>query len=155
MGKTNIKTVTTPVFAPLLLAFLFFSCSRKDHLPHWIGGRWVTSLDNELIHENWTVHNGHLSGQNYMVYENRFQREKLRIFEHENLLCYQIVIDKDTLLFTCDNYIDADTLTFVNNQNSFPKRINYARGNGSQMSVWIGNAKNDPHGIFFTFKKVK
>lgn len=155
MGKTNIKIVATLACSCILITFLLCSCSKRNNLPHWIGGNWVTSLDDELIHENWTIHNDHMSGQNFMVYEGRFQQEKLRIFERDNLLYYQIVIDKDTLLFTCSDYTDADTLTFVNNQNSFPKRINYARGNGSEMSVWIGNTKNDPHGIFFTFKKVK
>lgn len=155
MGKTNIKTVTTSPYVFFLISVLFFSCSRSTNLPHWMEGKWVTSLDNELIHENWTVHHNYISGENYMFYENRFQRERLRIFERNQVLYYRIVIEKDTLLFTCDHYLDTDTLTFVNNQNSFPKRINYARGNGNEMSVWIGNSSKDPNSIFFTFKKVK
>ena len=90
-----------------------------------------------------------------MHYENKFQKEFLRIFEKNNVLYYQIVIEKDTLVFKCKNYLNADTLTFVNNGNPFPKRINYVRPIANKMSVWIENVKNDPNGIFFTFKKVK
>ena len=90
-----------------------------------------------------------------MHYENKFQKEKLRIFEKDNVLNYQIIIEKDTLVFQCENYQNEDTLTFVNNQNPFPKRINYAKPRANEMSVWIENVKNDPNGIFFTFKKVK
>ena len=90
-----------------------------------------------------------------MHYENKFQKEFLRIFEKNHILYYEIVIEKDTLVFKCKNYEEADTLTFVNNQNPFPKRINYAKPRGNKMSVWIENVKNDPNGIQFTFKKVK
>lgn len=90
-----------------------------------------------------------------MHYEDKFQKEFLRIFEKNQVLYYEIVIEKDTLVFKCKNYKEADTLTFVNNQNPFPKRINYAKPKGNEMSVWIENVKNDPNGILFTFKKVK
>ncbi len=90
-----------------------------------------------------------------MRYENKFQKEFLRIFEKNNALYYQIVIEQDTLVFKCKNYLNADTLTFVNNQNPFPKRINYVRPVANKMTVWIENVKNDPNRIFFTFKKVK
>lgn len=90
-----------------------------------------------------------------MFYENKFQKERLCIFEQDQVLHYRIIIEKDTLLFTCKQYLDTDTLTFVNNQNPFPKRIVYARPKANKMRVWVENAKNDPNGISFTFKKVK
>lgn len=90
-----------------------------------------------------------------MRYENKFQKESLRIFEQNNVLHYQIIIKQDTLVFKCKNYLDQDTLTFVNNQNPFPKRINYVRPVANKMAVWIENVKNDPNRISFTFKKVK
>ena len=131
------------------------SCSHGNNLPQWIHGRWITSLDNETIHENWKLEKSCISGENYMNYENKFQKEFLRIFEKNNVLHYEIVLKKDTLVFKCENYRDKDTLTFVNNRNPFPKRINYVRPKGGKMSVWIENVKNDPNGILFTFKKVK
>ncbi|WP_343633445.1 DUF6265 family protein [Fluviicola sp.] len=134
---------------------MLHSCSDRSNLPEWIHGNWITSLDNETIHENWKVQRKCISGENYMHYENKFQKEFLRIFEKNNTLHYQIVIEKDTLVFTCKDYRDADTLTFVNNRNPFPKRINYVRPVANKMSVWIENVKNDPNGIFFTFKKMK
>lgn len=155
MGKTNIKTLTTFAQPILLTLFVLQSCSHKNQLPDWIHGNWITSLDNQTIHENWKLQNNCLSGVNYMHYENKFQKEQLRIFEKDNSLYYQIVIEKDTLIFKCSNYQDTDTLTFVNPQNPFPKRINYVRPKANKMSVWIENVKNDPNGIFFTFKKVK
>lgn len=154
MGKTNLNTITSLTFI-LLTLLVLHSCSNGNNLPKWIHGNWVTSLDDEIIHENWKLEKRCISGENYMHYENKFQKELLRIFEKNNVLHYQIVIEKDTLLFTCENYRNADTLTFVNNQNPFPKRITYARPVGNKMSVWIENMKNDPNGILFTFKKVK
>lgn len=154
MGKTNIKTITT--FALTLMTFFIFqSCSNQSNLPDWINGHWITSLDNETIHENWKFQGKCILGENYMHYENKFQKEKLKIFEKNNELHYEIIIEKDTLVFKCKDYLDSDTLTFVNNQNPFPKRINYAKPKADKMSVWIENTKNDPNGIFFTFKKVK
>jgi len=154
MEKTNTQTLTT--LATLLLTFLMLnSCSNRNNLPHWIHGKWITSLDNETIHENWKLRSNCISGENFMRYENKFQKEFLRIFEKNNILHYQIVIEQDTLVFKCKNYRDADTLTFVNNQNPFPKRINYVRPVTNKMSVWIENIKNDPNRISFTFKKVK
>lgn len=155
MGKTDFKAITTVAKALALTFFLLHSCSERNNLPEWIQGNWITSLNNETIHENWKPGNKCISGENYMFYENKFQKEFLRIFEKNNHLYYQIVIEKDTLVFTCKNYQGTDTLTFVNNQNSFPKRINYVRPVANKMSVWIENVKNDPNGIFFTFKKVK
>nr|WP_294862216.1 DUF6265 family protein [uncultured Fluviicola sp.] len=131
------------------------ACSNQNNLPDWIHGNWITSLDNETIHENWKLQGKYISGENYMHYENKLQREKLQIFEKDNELHYQIIIEKDTLVFKCRDYLDSDTLTFVNNRNPFPKRINYAKPKADKMSVWIENTKNDPNGIFFTFKKVK
>lgn len=154
MGKTNTKTLANLTFL-IGIIWASSSCSRENHLPEWIHGNWITSLDNEIIHENWKLQGQSISGENYMHYENKFQKEMLHIFEKSNVLHYRIVIEKDTLVFTCKNYRDADTLTFVNNGNPFPKRINYARPVGNKMSVWIENVKNDPNGIFFTFKKVK
>lgn len=154
MGKTNVNTITS-LTCILLTLLTLYSCSTGNNLPDWIHGRWITSLDNETIHENWKLEKSCISGENYMHYENKFQKEFLRIFEKNNVLYYQIVIEKDTLVFTCKNYRGADTLTFVNNQNPFPKRINYVRPKGDKMSVWIENTKNDPNGILFTFKKVK
>lgn len=154
MEKTNTPTLTT--LATLLLTILIlYSCSNRDNLPQWIHGKWITSLDNETIHENWKLQPNCISGENFMHYENKFQKEFLRIFEKNNILHYQIVIEQDTLIFKCKNYRDADTLTFVNNQNPFPKRINYVRPIANKMSVWIENVKNDPNRISFTFKKVK
>ncbi|MNE20517.1 hypothetical protein D3C87_24450 [compost metagenome] len=155
MGKTNIKTITTSASALIISILSLYSCSDKTRLPHWIEGKWVTTLDKEDIHENWKIENQCIKGENYMFYENKFQKEKLRIFERKNVLYYQIVIKKDTLLFTCKKYVNTDTLTFVNNQNPFPKRIVYARPRANKMLVWVENSKNDPHGISFTFKKVK
>ncbi|MNU54881.1 hypothetical protein D3C71_439450 [compost metagenome] len=155
MGKTNIKTITTFTSALIISTLSLYSCSDKNNLPHWIQGNWVTTLDKESIHENWKIENQCIRGENYMFYENKFQKEKLCIFEQNNVLCYQIVIGKDTLMFTCKKYVNTDTLTFVNNQNPFPKRIVYARPTANKMQVWVENAKNDPNGISFTFKKVK
>jgi len=156
MGKTNTKAVTNLAYTFLILTiWVVSSCSKKNNLPEWIHGNWTTSLDNETIHENWKLRGKSISGENYMHYENKFQKEMLQIFEKSNVLHYRIVIEKDTLVFKCKNYRDADTLTFVNNQNPFPKRINYVRPVNNKMSVWIENVKNDPNGIFFTFKKVK
>lgn len=154
MGKTNVNTIAN-LACTLLIILTLHSCSHGTNLPQWIHGKWVTSLDNETIHENWKVEKSGISGENYMHYENKFQKEFLRIFEKDNVLYYRIVIEKDTLVFKCKNYRGADTLTFVNNQNPFPKRINYARPKGGKMFVWIENMKNDPNGILFTFKKVK
>ena len=155
MGKTNYKTLTAFAFTLLLSFFVLESCSNSSHLPKWIHGNWITSLNNETIHENWKLQRNCISGENYMHYENKFQKEFLRIFEKNDVLCYQIVIEKDTLTFKCKNYLNEDTLTFVNTQNPFPKRINYVRPITNKMSVWIENVKNDPNGISFTFKKVK
>lgn len=155
MGKTNTLTVTTFATILLLTFLILHSCSNRDNLPQWIHGKWITSLDNETIHENWKLRTNCISGENFMHYENKFQKEFLRIFEKNNVLHYQIIIERDTLVFKCKNYLDTDTLTFVNNQNPFPKRINYVRPVANKMSVWIENVKNDPNGIFFTFKKVK
>lgn len=155
MGKTNGKTLKTLAHAFLLTLLLLSSCSDGNNLPYWIRGNWITSLDNETIHENWKLRNKCILGENYMHYENKFQKEKLRIFEENDVLYYQIIIQKDTLVFTCKNYQNKDTLTFVNNLNPFPKRINYVKPKDNKMSVWIENMKNDPNGIFFTFKKVK
>lgn len=155
MGKTNAKTITTLTLTLLLSFFILQSCSNQNNLPKWIHGHWITSLDNETIHENWKLQNKCISGENFMHYDNKFQKERLQIFEKNNVLYYQIVIEKDTLVFKCKNYQNADTLTFVNNQNPFPKRINYAKPRANKMSVWIENVKNDPNSIFFTFKKVK
>lgn len=155
MGKTNIKAVKTLARTFLVIILILASCSEKNDLPEWIHGNWITSLDNETIHENWKLRNHCIYGENYMYYENKFQKEKLRIFEKDNVLHYQIIIEKDTLVFKCKNYQNEDTLTFVNNKNPFPKRINYTKPKADKMSVWIENVKNDPNGIFFTFKKVK
>lgn len=155
MGKTNFKTVTTLALYFLLIFLTLNSCTERSNLPQWIHGHWITSLENETIHENWKLEKNYISGENYMHYENKFQKEFLRIFEKNNTLHYQIVIEKDTLIFSCKNYLGSDTLTFVNNRNPFPKRINYVRPIANKMSVWIENVKNDPNGIFFTFKKVK
>lgn len=157
MEKTNNKIVTTLAYTLQLILFIsiLHSCSNGNHLPNWIQGNWVTSLENETIHENWKLRGNYISGENYMHYEDKFQKEFLQIFEKNNLLHYRIIIEKDTLVFTCKNYLDKDTLTFVNNQNPFPKRICYVRPEGNEMSVWIENTKNDPNRIFFTFKKVK
>lgn len=154
MGKTNVNTIAS-LTCTLLILLTLHSCSSGSNLPQWIHGRWITSLDNETIHENWKLEKSCISGENYMHYENKFQKEFLQIFEKDNVLYYRIVIEKDTLVFKCKNYREADTLTFVNNQNPFPKRINYVRPKGNKMSVWIENVKNDPNGILFTFKKVK
>ena len=155
MGKTNFKIVTAFAFTLLLTLFILHSCTHKSNLPQWINGNWITSLENETIHENWKPGKNGLSGENYMHYENKFQKESLRIFEKNNVLYYQIIIQKDTLVFKCKDYRNADTLTFVNNTNPFPKRINYVRPTANKMSVWIENVKNDPNGMSFTFKKVK
>ncbi len=154
MGKTNVNTIAS-LTCTLLILLTLHSCSPGNNLPQWIHGRWITSLDNETIHENWKLEKSCISGENYMHYENKFQKEFLRIFEKNNVLYYEIVIEKDTLVFKCKNYREADTLTFVNNRNPFPKRINYVKPRGNEMSVWIENVKNDPNGILFTFKKVK
>ncbi|WP_294670022.1 DUF6265 family protein [uncultured Fluviicola sp.] len=154
MGKTNVNTIAS-LACTLLILLTLPSCSHRNNLPQWIHGRWITSLDNETIHENWKLEKSCISGENYMHYENKFQKEFLRIFEKNHILYYEIVIEKDTLVFKCENYEEADTLTFVNNQNPFPKRINYAKPKDNKMSVWIENVKNDPNGILFTFKKVK
>ena len=154
MEKTNTHTLTT--LATLLLTVLIlYSCSNRDNLPQWLHGKWITSLDNQTIHENWELRANCISGENFMRYENKFQKESLRIFEQNNVLHYQIIIKQDTLVFKCKNYLDQDTLTFVNNQNPFPKRINYVRPVANKMAVWIENVKNDPNRISFTFKKVK
>lgn len=155
MGKTNFKTVTPLAYILILTFFVLQSCSKKSNLPGWIDGNWITTLDNETIHENWNLQSKCISGENYMHYENKFQKEKLLIFEKNDMLYYRIIIEKDTLVFECENYQNQDTLTFVNNQNPFPKRINYTKPKGGKMFVWIENIKNDPNGIFFTFKKVK
>lgn len=155
MGKTNSKIVTTLASTLILILLLLQACSNQSNLPDWIHGKWITSLDDETIHENWKLQGKCISGENYMHYENKFQKEKLQIFEKNNILHYQIVIENDTLVFKCKNYLDSDTLTFVNNQNPFPKRINYAKPKADKMCVWIENIKNDPNRIFFTFKKVK
>lgn len=155
MGKTNFEALTTFALTLLLTFFILNSCTHRGNLPEWIHGNWITSLENETIHENWKLDKKGLSGENYMHYENKFQKEFLHIFEKNNILHYRIIIEKDTLVFKCKNYLDADTLTFVNNRNPFPKRINYVRPIANKMSVWIENVKNDPNGIFFTFKKVK
>ncbi len=155
MGKTNFKTITT-LTSPLILCILsLYSCSGKNSLPHWLEGNWTTTLDEEIIHENWKSQHHCIRGENYMIYENKFQKEKLCIFEQDQVLHYRIVIKKDTLVFKCKKYINTDTLTFVNNQNPFPKRIVYARPKANKMLVWVENTKNDPNGISFTFKKVK
>lgn len=155
MGKPNSKITSTLAFTLIPVFFSLNSCSKSEHLPDWIHGNWITSLDGETIHENWKPGKHCIRGENYMLYENKFQREKLRIYEKGQQLYYRIVIEKDTLLFTCKNYRNTDTLTFVNNQNPFPKRISYVRPKQDKMSVWIENTKNDPNGIHFTFKKVK
>lgn len=155
MGKTNFKTITT-LASPLIISiFSLHSCSDKNSLPHWLEGNWTTTLDEEIIHENWKSHHQCIRGENYMFYENKFQKERLCIFVQDQVLHYRIIIEKDTLLFTCKKYLNVDTLTFVNNQNPFPKRIVYTRPKANKMRVWVENIKNDPNGISFTFKKVK
>jgi hypothetical protein len=139
----------------LILSVMLFSCAEKQELPGWLEGKWKAEFEDYSVTESWKSSGGRMNGKTLWSSTTKNWSEMLTLFRNDKgQLVYRATIDGHSTDFVCSDS-NADTLVFINQENDFPKRLNYVKPTNNKLEVWIDNSANDPNRIYFHFIKEK